>query len=120
MDSQDVARRAIIHLANPLGFVKCIIAEVREADRFYPSSKRCSKCGQVKQELSLSERTYQCENPECLNVEDRDFNAALNLKALAASSAVTACRPGSAGRSRKTSTKLLAGQEPSRENQAYV
>jgi putative transposase len=94
--------------------------EVREADRFYPSSKRCSKCGQVKQELSLSERTYQCENPECLNVEDRDFNAALNLKALAASSAVTACRPGSAGRSRKTSTKLLAGQEPSRENQAYV
>ena len=51
------------------------------ADRFYPSSKICSKCGNKKEKLSLSERTYKCEC--CGNVIDRDFNASLNLKNLA-------------------------------------
>ena len=51
------------------------------ADRFYPSSKICSKCGNKKEKLSLSERTYRCEF--CGNVIDRDFNASLNLKNLA-------------------------------------
>ena len=86
--------------------------ELREADRFYPSSKLCSQCGKKKESLSLSERMYQCE---CGFVMDRDLNAALNLKMLAGSSPVSACCPGSAGRSRKTSTKLLVGQEPSRK-----
>jgi putative transposase len=94
--------------------------EVLEADRFYPSSKRCSKCGHVKAELSLSERTYHCENPECGHVIDRDLNAALNLKLWPQVRAVAACCPGSSGRNRKTSTKLLVGQETRRENQAYV
>ena len=49
-----------------------------EIDRFYPSSKRCSRCGNVKDELSLSERTYRCES--CGNVIDRDYNAALNIR----------------------------------------
>ena len=49
-----------------------------EIDRFYPSSKRCSKCGNVKDELKLSERTYRCES--CGNVLDRDLNAALNIR----------------------------------------
>lgn len=49
-----------------------------EIDRFYPSSKRCSKCGNVKAELGLSERTYRCE--ACGNVLDRDLNAALNIR----------------------------------------
>jgi len=89
--------------------------KVIEADRFYPSSKRCSKCGNVKLKLTLNERTYICD--KCGNIEDRDVNAALNLKFLAASSAVKACCPGSSGRSRKTSTKLLVGQEPIRESQ---
>ncbi|WP_353570828.1 RNA-guided endonuclease TnpB family protein [Candidatus Albibeggiatoa sp. nov. BB20] len=48
------------------------------ADRFFPSSKTCSNCGQVKTELCLSDRTYHCD---CgLNI-DRDLNAALNLNA---------------------------------------
>ena len=51
------------------------------ADRFYPSSKTCSRCGHVKAELPLSERTYTC--PECGLVIDRDFNAARNLEKLA-------------------------------------
>jgi len=63
--------------------------EVVEADRFYPSSKTCSGCGHVKQDLSLSDRTYSCG--ECGLVMDRDLNAAINLKNLAPSSGVSAC-----------------------------
>ena len=48
-----------------------------KVDRFYPSSKTCSKCGKVKKELSLSERTYECE---CGNRMDRDVNAAINIR----------------------------------------
>lgn len=50
------------------------------ADRFYPSTKRCSHCGQVKKEMSLAEREYRCEC--CRMVMDRDLNAALNLEQL--------------------------------------
>jgi putative transposase len=46
-------------------------------DRFYPSSKRCSGCGAVKEELPLSERVYRCD--VCGLVLDRDVNAARNL-----------------------------------------
>ena len=46
-------------------------------DRWFPSSKLCSNCGQVKEELSLSEREYVCD---CGKVIDRDLNAAINLK----------------------------------------
>lgn len=51
------------------------------ADRWYPSSKRCSRCGQVKVELSLAERVYRCD--VCSLVIDRDVNASRNLAALA-------------------------------------
>lgn len=53
--------------------------EIKIADRYFPSSKRCHRCGNVKAELSLSERVFRCEN--CGLVEDRDLNAALNLEA---------------------------------------
>ena len=52
--------------------------EVREVDRFYPSSKTCSHCGEVKKDLKLSDRTYKCS--KCGLELDRDFNASLNLK----------------------------------------
>ena len=48
------------------------------ADRFYPSSKLCSCCGNIKKDLKLSDRIYRCE---CGNIIDRDFQAAVNLKA---------------------------------------
>ena len=51
--------------------------ELRVADRFYPSSRLCHCCGRVKKDLKLSERIYRCE---CGYVEDRDFNASLNLR----------------------------------------
>ena len=47
------------------------------ADRFFPSSKLCSYCGNIKKDLKLSDRIYKCE---CGNIIDRDFQASLNLK----------------------------------------
>lgn len=50
--------------------------ELRQVDRFYPSSKSCSCCGQKKVDLKLSDRTYKCD---CGNEIDRDLNASINL-----------------------------------------
>ena len=53
-------------------------ATLHVVDRWYPSSKTCSKCGAVKAKLSLSERTYRCDG--CGLTMDRDLNAAINIK----------------------------------------
>lgn len=50
---------------------------VRLVDRFFPSSKMCSSCGHIKQDLKLSQRVYNCSS--CGVSIDRDFNASLNL-----------------------------------------
>ena len=47
------------------------------ADKWFPSSKLCSCCGNIKKDLKLSDRIYKCE---CGNVIDRDYQASLNLK----------------------------------------
>lgn len=78
-----------------------------KANRLYPSSKRCSRCGHVKETLGLGERTYRCE--ECGLEMDRDLNAACNLKILAVSSTVTAYRQGSAGPAHVGRAKLPSG-----------
>lgn len=50
--------------------------ELVVADRFYPSSKTCSQCGEIKKDLKLKDRVYKCS---CgLNI-DRDLNASINL-----------------------------------------
>ena len=54
--------------------------EFLTADRFFPSSKLCSKCGCKKDKLKLSERIYHCKH--CGNIMDRDLNAAINLSYL--------------------------------------
>jgi putative transposase len=61
---------------------KCLASGARllVAPRFFPSSKRCSGCGAIRAELSLSERVFRCQNRDCRLVIDRDQNAALNLK----------------------------------------
>lgn len=51
--------------------------ELTVADRFYPSSKTCSSCGKIKDDLKLKDRVYRC--PQCGAVIDRDLNAAINL-----------------------------------------
>ncbi len=61
--------------------------EVTFADRFYPRSKTCSVCGYVLDVLPLSVRKWMC--PDCGSHHDRDFDAAVNLKNLTASSAVS-------------------------------
>ena len=50
---------------------------VRVVDRFYPSSKTCSTCGNYNKDLKLSQRVYYCDN--CQTKIDRDFNASLNI-----------------------------------------
>jgi putative transposase len=72
------------------------------ADRWYPSSKTCSACGQVTAELSLSQRAFQCDR--CGLLLDRDDNAARNLAGLGLAVAgsspetINVCGAGSAGR----------------------
>lgn len=51
--------------------------ELIVADRFYPSSKTCSSCGKIKDDLKLKDRVYRC--PQCGAVIDRDLNTAINL-----------------------------------------
>lgn len=51
--------------------------EIRYVDRFFPSSKRCSNCGYIKEDLTLSIREWECK--KCKQIWDRDINAALNL-----------------------------------------
>nr|WP_152332895.1 zinc ribbon domain-containing protein [Campylobacter hyointestinalis] len=46
-------------------------------DRFYPSSKMCSSCGNIKDNITLKDRVYICN--ECGLKIDRDYNASLNL-----------------------------------------
>lgn len=58
------------------------------ADRFYPSSKTCSCCGAVKQDLKLEDRVFKCN--ECGVKIDRDYNASLNLCRLGCSTAMSA------------------------------
>lgn len=59
------------------------------ADRWFPSSKLCSKCGWKNEDLKLSDRSWVCES--CETEHDRDLNAAINLRDIAVSSTVTAC-----------------------------
>ncbi len=50
------------------------------AERFYASSKICSNCQAKKTNLSLAERKYKCE--DCGYEQQRDINAAINLRNL--------------------------------------
>lgn len=56
------------------------------ADRFYPSSKMCSCCGNIKKDLALKDRVYHCS--ECGNTIDRDYQAAINLRNYAISNII--------------------------------
>ena len=51
--------------------------EQRTVDRWFPSSKTCHCCKHIKKDLKLSDRIFKCD---CGYIEDRDFNAALNLR----------------------------------------
>ena len=76
--SKAIAQQGLYEFKRQLDY-KCQLygIEFVEADKWYPSSKTCSECGHVKTRLSLSERTYICE--DCGVVIDRDYNASINL-----------------------------------------
>jgi len=50
-----------------------------EVNRMYPSTKTCSKCGNI-QEIALDERVYVCKNENCGNIMDRDHNSGINIE----------------------------------------
>jgi putative transposase len=88
--------------------------KVELVDRWYPSSKMCSCCGNI-QSMPLSERVYHCN--QCGHEQDRDLNAAINLenapkdRVRAASTELTPVdRIGAVtpGRSRKQTSKLTS------------
>jgi len=68
-------------------------------DRFYPSSKTCSKCGKVKKDLKLSDRVFKCE---CGFELDRDLNASYNIKTVGVNAVLQTWRDC------KTNNSLLA------------
>jgi putative transposase len=88
-------------------------ARVLLADRWEPSSKRCSSCGWLDADLTLADRIFHCQ--QCGLVLDRDLNAAINLVQLAGSSSDSqnACGVASSGTKRKPRVQLAAvKQEP--------
>jgi putative transposase len=88
------------------------------ADRWYPSSKTCSACGHKLETLPLSVRQWTC--PACATTHDRDINAAVNLKNMAVSSAVSVCGEEGSGSARKTRTKPASVKQKVSFVPAYV
>jgi len=81
------------------------------ADRFYPSSKLCSGCGVIKHTLTLSERVFDCN--VCGLAQDRDENAAINLRRLGLSAAeLPVDRREVTPAERKALASALAGAKP--------
>lgn len=58
-------------------------------NRFYPSSKTCSNCNEIKKDLKLKDRVFCCS--KCGHKMDRDLNASINLKKMAVGYTVSAC-----------------------------
>ena len=87
--------------------------EVIVANRWQPTSKTCSHCGWMDEELTLANRAFRCQS--CGQVLERDLNAAINLVKLAGSSSDSqnACGEGSAGQDYGILVKLPSmKQEP--------
>ncbi len=64
-------------------------SELIIVDRWFPSSKTCSNCGWHNKELTLSDRTFECQ--QCLISIDRDWNASLNLASTVSHTGLKAC-----------------------------
>ena len=84
-------------------------ARVVVADRWYPSSKTCSCCGVIKETLALAERMFRCT--DCGFEAGREVNAALNLAAMAASSAVSTCGENRSDAGRKARVKRSSAKQ---------
>jgi len=87
------------------------------ADRWFPSSKTCSACGEKIETLPLSVRQWDC--PACGAHHDRDVNAARNLATYAVSSTVSACGEEGADSGRKTRVKPASVKQESSSKATY-
>lgn len=76
-------------------------ARLHVVDRWFASSKTCSKCGRVKAKLPLAERTYRCEH--CGLTIDRDLNAAINIEVAGSAPETVNARGGDISRADTTS-----------------
>jgi putative transposase len=91
------------------------------ADRWEPSSKRCSGCGWLDADLTLADRTFHCE--QCGLVLDRDLNAAINLAQLAGSSSDSQNACGVAGAGARSGPRVKPAakkQEPNTEHDLSI
>ncbi|GAB6549538.1 RNA-guided endonuclease TnpB family protein [Bacillus cereus] len=75
--SKAIAKQGFYEFKRQLDY-KCKLRgiELVLADRFYPSSKTCSRCGEIKKDLKLKDRIFKCI---CGFTIDRDINASINL-----------------------------------------
>ena len=89
-------------------------ARLHVVDRWYPSSKICSKCGAVKAKLSLSERVFHCDG--CGLSMDRDLNAAVNILVAGSAPETVNAHRGTRSRSNQhgCATQVPTKCEPSR------
>jgi putative transposase len=85
--------------------------QVVRADRWYPSSKLCSRCGYRLESLDLGVRHWTC--PGCEALHDRDVNAAVNLRNMAARSVASACGGEGAGPARTCRVKPAPAKQES-------
>lgn len=88
-------------------------AQLHVVDRWFASSKTCSKCGRVKAKLSLAERVFHCEH--CGLVMDRDLNAAVNILVAGSAPETVNAHGGTRRRSSRNdcATQVPAKCEPS-------
>ena len=84
-------------------------ARVEPIGRFFPSSRKCSACGNILDELKLSVREWDC--PACRTHHDRDLNAAINIKIEALTRAGTA-RSYAGGEGIRPAVRLAVFNEP--------
>ena len=89
-------------------------ATLHVVDRWFASSKTCSKCGRVKAKLSLSERVYRCDG--CGLVMDRDLNAAININVAGSAPETVNAHGGTGSRSNQhgCATQVPTKCEPSK------
>ena len=88
--SKSILDAAFYEFTRQLNYkVNLYTSTILKANRFYPSTKRCSCCNYKMEKLDLSVRAWKC--PRCNTKHNRDENAAKNLYNYAVSSTVKAC-----------------------------
>lgn len=93
--------------------------QVVAVNQWFPSTKTCSHCGVVRDEMQLSEREFVCFS--CGFTQDRDLNAALNIHT-AGLAGLHACGPEGSGSEHKLKAKprrVEAGTKPERQSHAF-